>query len=56
MKALKVSRLTSGGVITNYYGTTCCAHCLYNCGHHRSKNYLTRETAETIFATIPARG
>jgi hypothetical protein len=56
IKVPNIIRLTSGGVITNYHCTSRCAHCLYNSGPHRSKNYLQSETAETIFETILMRG
>lgn len=56
MPALAISRLQSGGVITNYHCVSRCGHCLYNCGPHREKDYLDRVTAEAIFSRIIERG
>jgi len=35
---LKIGRLASGGIITNYFCTSTCRHCLYNCSPRWEKN------------------
>lgn len=37
---LKIDRLRSGGLITNYYCSSKCGHCLYNCSPGREKAYM----------------
>ena len=56
MSRFAVNHLASGGVITNYHCVSSCGHCLYNCGPHRSKDYLEASTAERIFRVIMQRG
>lgn len=56
MNVLKIKSLNSGGVIVNYHCVSRCGHCLYNCGPHRGKHYLTAERAEEIFGRIAAMG
>lgn len=56
MGTLAISRLTSGGVITNYNCVSHCGHCLYNCGPHRSKDYLDTEVAGKVFTAILKHG
>jgi hypothetical protein len=51
-----IKRLRSGGLITNYYCTSRCRHCLYNCSPDWPKEYITAETAETSFRTIQSLG
>lgn len=46
MAVLHIKRLISGGIITNYFCSSKCRHCLYNSGPHREKKYIDRETAE----------
>jgi hypothetical protein len=41
---LSINRLHSGGLITNYYCTSSCAHCLYGCSPRWHKDYIDRET------------
>ncbi|MDJ0783531.1 MAG: radical SAM protein [Desulfosarcinaceae bacterium] len=56
MGKLSLTRLISGGVITNYHCVSRCGHCLYNSGPHRSKDYLDTRAAESIFETIGRHG
>jgi len=49
---LKIGRLASGGIITNHFCTSACRHCLYNCGPHWEKNYISVEAAAHNFRTI----
>jgi hypothetical protein len=53
---LKIERLISGGVITNYFCTSACRHCLYNCSPHREKHYLSPEAARENFRTVKSLG
>jgi len=39
-KKLQIDRLNSGGVITNYYCTSRCDHCLYACSPTWPKDYI----------------
>lgn len=51
-RALHIRHLSSGGLITNYYCTSRCGHCLYCCSPHRDRRYIdaatTRRNLETI--------
>jgi len=49
LSRLKIKRLASGGIITNYFCTSACRHCLYNCSPHWEKNYISIEVAEENF-------
>jgi hypothetical protein len=42
---LPLTRLASGGLITNYFCTSACRHCLYRCSSGWPKDYITAETA-----------
>ena len=53
---LSLSRLASGGLITNYYCTSSCRHCLYRCGPRWKKDYISLETARETFMTITNLG
>jgi hypothetical protein len=46
MAKFSINRLISGGLITNYFCTSRCRHCLYNAGPHWDKKYIDPETAE----------
>ena len=51
-----IDRLVSGGLITNYYCTSSCAHCLYGCSPHWEKDYIDRETATENLEKIKSLG
>jgi len=55
-KLLQIRRLTAGGLITNYYCTSRCRHCLYACGPSWEKRYLDSETAVRHLRRIKAMG
>ncbi|RJR41266.1 MAG: radical SAM protein [Deltaproteobacteria bacterium] len=55
-KPLHLRRLTSGGLITNYYCTSRCRHCLYACGPRWEKRYIEAETAAANFRKIRQLG
>jgi len=42
---MKISHLNSGGLITNYYCTSRCGHCLYRCSPKWKKDYIDKEMA-----------
>lgn len=56
MKSLNISYLQSGGLITNYYCSSKCRHCLYACSPKWPKNYITADAAEKNFETIKKLG
>ncbi len=49
---LTIKALQSGGIITNYYCTSQCRHCLYNCSPKREKEYLKPELLKNISEKI----
>ena len=51
-----IKQLISGGLITNYYCTSHCRHCLYNCSPAWPKKYISANTAATNFQTIKSLG
>jgi len=53
---LKIGRLASGGIITNYFCTSACRHCLYNCGPHWKKRYISVEVAEKNLRSAKSLG
>jgi hypothetical protein len=42
---MQIKHLSSGGLITNYYCTSRCAHCLYGCSPQWDKLYIDAATA-----------
>ena len=46
----------SGGIITNYFCTSSCGHCLYNCSPKWEKRYIDPETAANNLKTIRSLG
>lgn len=52
MSSFTIGRLFSGGLITNYFCTSRCRHCLYNCSPNWEKKYIDAETAEKCFIRI----
>ncbi len=51
-----IRHLVSGGVISNYFCTSKCGHCLYNCSPLRDNKYLDAQTAAKIFQIIQSFG
>jgi hypothetical protein len=41
-----ITHLSAGGLITNYYCTSMCRHCLYACHPGRDKTYITDDVLE----------
>ena len=56
MSKLKISRLHSGGLITNYYCSSHCGHCLYKCSANREKHYISKAKATEVFKKIRSLG
>ncbi|MEJ2658391.1 MAG: radical SAM protein [Desulfobacterales bacterium] len=52
MNDFMIRRLLSGGLITNYFCTSRCRHCLYHCSPNWEKLYIDPETAEKCFGRI----
>ena len=51
-----IDRLQSGGVITNYFCTSSCGHCLYFCGPKRQKDYIEKWMLVQIIEKIRSLG
>jgi hypothetical protein len=51
-----IKKLRSGGLITNYFCTSSCKHCLYNCSPQWEKRFIDPDTAEKNFMTIRSLG
>lgn len=56
MKRLTINRLISGGVITNYYCSSKCRHCLYACSPKWDKKYMKEDMAGKVLETILSMG
>jgi hypothetical protein len=56
MIQLNIRQLISGGLITNYFCTSRCGHCLYNCSPQWDKEYVTPETAEKSLQSVRSLG
>jgi hypothetical protein len=56
MAQFQIKRLLSGGIITNYFCTSSCRHCLYNCGPHWEKKYMDPATAEDHLRLVRSLG
>jgi hypothetical protein len=51
-----INKLRSGGLITNYFCTSSCKHCLYNCSPQWEKRYIDPVTAEKNLQTARMLG
>ena len=51
-----INTLRSGGLITNYFCSSSCGHCLYNCSPHWEKQYIDPATAEKNLKKIRSLG
>jgi hypothetical protein len=51
-----IDRLDSGGLITNYYCTSKCRHCLYACSPAWGREYIDAETTEKNIRKIRSLG
>lgn len=55
-KNLIINQLQSGGIVTNYYCTSACGHCLYYCSPRWKKEYIERKTLRQILRKISSLG
>lgn len=55
-RKLAITHLASGGLITNYYCTSQCGHCLYGCGPRWEKEYIDEEAAEKNLVAMKSLG
>ncbi len=53
---LWINKLYSGGLITNYFCTSRCRHCLYNCSPYWSKEYIDENTVHKNLSIIKKLG
>ncbi len=51
-----IKKLRSGGLITNYFCSSSCGHCLYKCSPAWEKRYIDTDTVEKNFRVIHALG
>jgi hypothetical protein len=51
-----IDGLRSGGVITNYYCTSSCGHCLYFCSPNWKKDYIEIGMLAQILEKITSLG
>ena len=56
MNKFIIKHLRSGGIITNYFCTSSCKHCLYNCSPQWEKRYINPKTAEKNLQTVRSLG
>lgn len=56
MVEFAIKKLRAGGLITNYFCSSSCKHCLYNCSPKWEKRYIDPDTAETNLMTIRSLG
>ncbi len=55
-KQLSISSLQSGGLITNYYCSSSCRHCLYRCSPKWPNEYISPSVARNNLETIRSLG
>lgn len=53
---MKITRLKSGGLITNYTCSSKCRHCLYRCSPDWPKHYINEKTTRNNLNKIKALG
>ncbi|MGM0530090.1 MAG: 4Fe-4S cluster-binding domain-containing protein [Bacteroidota bacterium] len=56
MHKLNISHLLSGGLITNYYCTSGCRHCLYGCSPQWEKDYIDQRMTKQAMQKILSLG
>jgi hypothetical protein len=56
MVEFAIKRLNSGGLITNYFCTSNCGHCLYNCSPLWEKRYVEPQTVRKNIEAVRALG
>ncbi len=53
---LSIDYLVSGGIITNYFCTSRCRHCLYRCSPSWPKDYMDKTVARAAFKICKEHG
>ncbi len=56
MDLLNIKRLMSGGIITNYYCSSECRHCLYACSKKWKKDYIDNNHLANVIRKIKSLG
>lgn len=56
MNSFKIPSLYSGGIITNYFCSSRCRHCLYRCSPNLPKNYIDLEVVNIICEVVRKKG
>lgn len=56
MNSFIIRNLYSGGIITNYYCTSKCRHCLYACAPQRDKEYISKQMVKEVVKKIMSMG
>lgn len=56
MQELKINYLQSGGLISNYFCTSRCRHCLYACSPQWDKDYMPQDRAQQAAKIIRKLG
>ena len=56
MVEFNIKKLRSGGLITNYFCTSRCKHCLYNCSPQWENRYIDPVTVEKGLKTVLSLG
>ena len=56
MTDFTIKRLISGGLITNYFCTSRCRHCLYNAGPYWDKRYIDPQTTQANLRMVRRLG
>lgn len=51
-----IGRLTSGGIVVNYYCSSRCGHCLYRSSPQRDKAYMTPQTLAPMLKKVTELG
>ncbi len=56
MTEFAIRRLMSGGIITNYFCTSTCKHCLYNCSPQWEKKFISPQIARKNLQAVRSLG
>ena len=56
MVEFEIKQLISGGLITNYFCTSSCKHCLYNCSPQWEKRYIDPVAVKKSLKTVRTLG
>ncbi len=56
MKGAVIERLNSGGLMTNYYCSSRCRHCLYFCSPFWTKEYIDEAATDSVLSSVRRMG